>query len=62
MLGPILASLHNIRHFQRLMLDIRRAIRDNAWSLLAEAWPVLGPADGSRAGAAATAAAEPPAT
>lgn len=42
MLGPILLSLHNIRHFQRLMVDIRRAIRDDAWSSLARAWPVLG--------------------
>jgi queuine tRNA-ribosyltransferase len=41
MLGPILLSLHNIRHFQRLMVDIRRAIRDDAWSSLARAWPVL---------------------
>ena len=41
MLGPILVSQHNIRHFQSLMLDIRRAIRDNAWSLLFGGWPVL---------------------
>ena len=41
MLGPILLSLHNIRHFERLMVDIRRAIRDDAWSSLAQAWPVL---------------------
>jgi queuine tRNA-ribosyltransferase len=41
MLGPILVSLHNIRHFQRLLLDIRAAIRENSWSLLFEAWPVL---------------------
>ncbi|MEM7228873.1 MAG: tRNA guanosine(34) transglycosylase Tgt [Planctomycetota bacterium] len=41
MLGPILASLHNIRHFQRLMVDIREAIRHNAWSALSRAWPVL---------------------
>ena len=40
MLGPILVSLHNIRHFQRLMLDIRRAIRDDAWSLIGRNWPV----------------------
>ncbi len=39
MLGPILVSLHNLRHYQRLMLDIRRAIREDSWSLLAEAWP-----------------------
>lgn len=41
MLGGILLSLHNIRHFHRLMLDIRRAIRDDAWSSLVRAWPVL---------------------
>lgn len=40
MLGPILVSLHNIRHFQRLMLDIRRAIRDDSWSLVERNWPV----------------------
>ena len=39
MLGPILVSLHNLRHYQRLMLDIRRAIREDSWSLLAETWP-----------------------
>jgi queuine tRNA-ribosyltransferase len=32
MLGPTLVSLHNVRFFQRWMLDIRRAIRDNALS------------------------------
>ena len=41
MLGPILVSIHNIRYFQRLMLDIRRAIREDAWSFLESAWPVL---------------------
>jgi queuine tRNA-ribosyltransferase len=41
MLGPILLSLHNISHFQRLMLDIREAIRQNAWSHLSPSWPVL---------------------
>ena len=40
MLGGILVSLHNLRHFQRLLLDIRGAIRDNAWSALAQRWPV----------------------
>ncbi|MCH2135647.1 MAG: tRNA guanosine(34) transglycosylase Tgt [Phycisphaerales bacterium] len=40
MLGPQLVSLHNLRHFQRLMLDIRAAIRDDAWSVFARAWPV----------------------
>ena len=42
MLGGILLSLHNLRHFQRLMLDIRAAIRDDAWSVFAQAWPVAG--------------------
>ncbi|MFW6059572.1 MAG: tRNA guanosine(34) transglycosylase Tgt [Phycisphaeraceae bacterium] len=41
MLGPILVSAHNIRHFQRLMLDIRGAIRQNDWSSVARRWPVL---------------------
>jgi len=41
MLGPILLSLHNISHFQRLLLDIRRAIRQNDWTVLSSAWPVL---------------------
>lgn len=41
MLGPILVSLHNVRHFQRLMVDIRAAIRQDAWSALARRWPVL---------------------
>ena len=39
MLGPILVSVHNLRHYQRLMLDIQRAIREDSWSALAEAWP-----------------------
>lgn len=48
MLGPILASLHNLRHFQRLLLDIRRAIRDDAWSSIRGAWPCLShPVEGS---------------
>ncbi|TVQ59227.1 MAG: tRNA guanosine(34) transglycosylase Tgt [Phycisphaerales bacterium] len=41
MLGPILVSLHNLRHFQRLMLDIRRAIGHDDWSALDRRWPVL---------------------
>ena len=40
MLGPTLVSLHNLRHFQRLVLDIRAAISDNGWSGFAERWPV----------------------
>lgn len=34
MLGPILVSIHNLRFYQRWMLDIRRAIRDNSLSCL----------------------------
>jgi len=41
MLGPILVSLHNVRHFQRLMLDIRASISNDDWSGLAGRWPVL---------------------
>ena len=41
MVGGILVSLHNLHHFQSLMLDIREAIRDDAWSSLQRAWPVL---------------------
>ena len=41
MLGPILSSLHNLRHFQRLLLDIRRAIAEDSWSSLPDRWPVL---------------------
>lgn len=51
MLGPILVSLHNVRHFQRLMVDIRSAIRDNGWSDLTRRWPVIEP-DRARADAA----------
>lgn len=40
MLGPILVSAHNIRHFQRYLLDIRRAIAQNDWSLIERRWPV----------------------
>jgi queuine tRNA-ribosyltransferase len=34
MLGPTLVSMHNVRFFQRWMLDIRNAIKDNALSIL----------------------------
>jgi len=40
MLGPILVTAHNLRHFQRYLLDIRHCITDNDWSLLARRWPV----------------------
>jgi len=45
MAGEILAgaltSAHNLRHFQRLVLDIREAMTHNSWSDMAERWPVL---------------------
>jgi len=41
MLGPILLSLHNIRHFQRLMVDIRWVIVEDRWPELYSDWPVL---------------------
>ncbi|MBK7405306.1 MAG: tRNA guanosine(34) transglycosylase Tgt [Phycisphaerales bacterium] len=40
MLGPILVTLHNLRHFQRLMLDIRRAIAEDDWPAFAREWPL----------------------
>lgn len=40
MLGPILVTLHNLRHFQRFMLDIRQTIVDDDWSGLLRRWPV----------------------
>lgn len=40
MLGPILMSLHNLRYFQRLMVDIRGTIRDDDWPALISRWPV----------------------
>lgn len=41
MLGPILVSLHNVRLFQRLMRDVRRALVDGSWSRLAADWPCV---------------------
>jgi queuine tRNA-ribosyltransferase len=41
MIGGILLSIHNIHHFQSLMIDIRLAIEDNSWSALPKRWPVL---------------------
>ncbi len=42
MLGPILVSLHNLRHFQRLMSDLRTTIVDGGWGGFASRWPVAG--------------------
>jgi len=62
MLGPILASVHNIRHFQRLLLDIRRAIRDDAWPALYRDWPVLHTGTEQPAAASGGSVAHPPNT
>ncbi|MCC6286074.1 MAG: tRNA guanosine(34) transglycosylase Tgt [Phycisphaerales bacterium] len=51
MLGPILVTLHNLRHFQRLMAEIRGAIRRDDWTGLARDWPVLVGSEGQVAGA-----------
>ncbi len=53
MLGPILVSLHNIRFFQRLMADIRRAIRDGQFESFRQTDPrcSLGPGSTIAAGA-----------
>ncbi len=40
MLGPILVSLHNVRHFQRLMADLRRTILEGDWVGFGSRWPV----------------------
>ena len=44
-LGQTLVSQHNLWHYQALLLDIRRSIRDDSWSSLVEAWPVVQPSD-----------------
>jgi queuine tRNA-ribosyltransferase len=54
MLGPILVSLHNLRHFQRFMADLRATIArdaggsasaDDPWAAFEARWPVArGPA------------------
>ncbi len=40
MLGPILVSLHNLRHFQRFMADVRQTIRSDDWAGLLARYPV----------------------
>jgi len=54
MLGPILVSLHNLRHFQRFMADVRRTVCSGDWDGLLARWPVAAPVV-----AAAVAAGEP---
>ncbi|MBX3389466.1 MAG: queuine tRNA-ribosyltransferase [Phycisphaeraceae bacterium] len=40
MLGPILVTLHNLRHFQRFMADLRATIGSDDWSWFENHWPV----------------------
>ncbi len=40
MLGPTLVSIHNLRHFQRLMSDLRATIRGGTWPEFFARWPV----------------------
>jgi queuine tRNA-ribosyltransferase len=42
MLGPVLASVHNIRFYQRLMRDLRAAIRDGTFERFRQADPRCG--------------------
>lgn len=40
MLGPILVTLHNLRHFQRFMEDARQTILTDDWDGFLARWPV----------------------
>jgi queuine tRNA-ribosyltransferase len=55
MLGPILVSLHNVRFYQRLMADVRRAIAAGAFDAFLRTDPrcTLGPSPGEPAPVAA---------
>jgi queuine/archaeosine tRNA-ribosyltransferase len=44
MLGPILVTLHNLRHFQRLTADLRATIPSGDWQGFVARWPVCGEA------------------
>lgn len=44
MLGAMLISVHNLRHFQRFMADIRATILTDDWAGLEARWPVARPA------------------
>jgi queuine tRNA-ribosyltransferase len=58
MLGPILVTLHNLRHFQRFMSDVRDTIVTDDWAGLLTRYPVASsagvraclPAGGASAG------------
>jgi len=41
MLGPILLSLHNLRHFQRFMGAVRTAVLDGDWARVEREWPCV---------------------
>lgn len=43
MLGPVLVSLHNLRHFQRFMADLRRTVETEDWEGFVIRWPVAAP-------------------
>ena len=45
MLGPVLVSVHNVRFYQRLMADIRRAIEEGKFEVFSRTDPrcALGP-------------------
>jgi queuine tRNA-ribosyltransferase len=43
MLGPILVTLHNLRHFQRFMADLRATIPTDDWAGFLHRWPVAAP-------------------
>ncbi|MCC6951397.1 MAG: tRNA guanosine(34) transglycosylase Tgt [Phycisphaerales bacterium] len=43
MLGPILVSLHNLRHFQRFMADLRQTITKDDWQGFVTRYPVAAP-------------------
>jgi queuine tRNA-ribosyltransferase len=40
MLGPILVTLHNLRHFQAFMSDLRLSLQSDDWPGLVGRWPV----------------------
>lgn len=46
MLGPILVSLHNLRHYQRFMADVRGTIATEDWAGLVARWPVAAEGNG----------------
>lgn len=60
MLGPMLVSLHNLRHFQRFMLEVRAAIASDGWRQVVDRYPVVGHVAGLAAGANTGEAGPPP--